>query len=97
MATEDQRLERGEMRNNKSIPGRGVLFVNSKKTTERHPDYMGEITLDRDYGRGTTIQIAGWRKTTPKNHLISIGISQRQEQAYPKSTIQEDGDVEIPF
>lgn len=82
---------------NKQTPGRGVLYINSRKSAEKQPDYMGELTLDRDYGRGTTLKIAGWRRTTPKNHLIGLSISQTQDRVYPRPVVEEDGDVEIPF
>jgi hypothetical protein len=77
-------------------PGTGVFFV-YQKTTDRQPDYKGELVLDRDYGKGSVIKIAGWKKTTPKNHLISISIDQRPaaNNVFPKPTIREDDDV--PF
>ena len=77
--------------------GTGVLFIN-QKNNDRQPDYTGELMLDRDYGRGTIIKIAAWKKATPKNHLISISISKPRDasEQYPKSTIVGD-DVEIPF
>jgi hypothetical protein len=78
--------------------GRGVLFV-ANKTSDKQPDYKGEICLDQNYGKGTVLKIAGWKKPTPKNHLISISIDQRpgKNDVYPKSTIKEEMDDEVPF
>ena len=77
--------------------GRGVLFHSAKKT-DKSPDFKGELVLDANYGKGTVLRIAGWRKQTPKNYLISLSISQYQNPGdqWPKQTIK-DGDVEIPF
>lgn len=76
-------------------PGQGVLLVNDKKTAEKQPDYKGEIVLDRDYGAGSTIRIAGWRKATKINHLIAIAIDQRQneDKQWPKPV----DDNSVPF
>jgi len=81
----------------KKIDGKGVLFVN-EKTKESQPDYKGDITLDRDYTKGSMVKISGWRKKTPKNHLISLSIdnykAQDQDRQWPK-TVNED--EEVPF
>ena len=81
----------------KNGPGQGVLYINDKKTTEKQPDYRGELVLDQAYGAGSTINIAGWKKTTPKNHLISIRIDQKQDgsKQWPKPVGGDDNDV--PF
>ena len=76
-------------------PGKGVLFVNSKKEKEAQPDYTGNILLDRDYKAGETLKIGAWRKTTPKGHLISISVDSftTNKTEYPRP-IHDD---EIPF
>ncbi len=77
--------------------GKGVLFVNDK-TKESQPDYKGNVVLDRDYSKGSEIKISGWKKRTPKNHLISLSIdnykAQDQDRQWPKP-VHEDEDV--PF
>lgn len=77
-------------------PGQGVLLVNSNKSQERQPDYKGEIILDKDYGAGSVIGIAGWRKTTKMNHLISLSIDKKQDsgQQWPKPV---EDDNSVPF
>ena len=49
-------------------PGKGVLFMNDRKTSEKHPDWKGTLTLSD----GTPVKIAGWTKQTPKGSLISL-------------------------
>ena len=80
-------------------PGQGVLLVNANKPAEKQPDYKGEIVLDRDYSAGSTIRIAGWRKTTKINHLIAIAIDQRQneDKIWPKPVGGRDDDNTVPF
>lgn len=76
-------------------PGQGVFFVNIAKQGAQ-PDYQGTLTLDQDYRAGEQIKIAGWKKPTPKNHLISISISKPyNQQEYPKPVVQDDN--EVPF
>lgn len=76
-------------------PGSGVLFHQSDKKNERGPDYKGNIVLDADYKRGETIKVAGWRKSTPKGHLISLMVEAPYKNAseYPKPVHDDD----IPF
>ena len=83
------------MNNRDQKLGSGVLFVNDKKTTERHPDYTGTMTLDRDYRQGEQIKISGWRKNTPRNHLISLQVNTYKVESYPKPVGHDDNDV--PF
>jgi hypothetical protein len=80
----------------KNRPGQGVLLTNEKKS-EKQPDYKGEIVLDRDYGAGSVIKIAGWRKATKINHLIAIAIDTRQneDKQWPKPVGNDDNS--IPF
>ena len=78
-------------------PGQGNLLTSEKKS-ERSPDYRGEIILDRDYAAGSTITIAGWKKVTPKGHLISLSLDKRQneDKQWPKPVGGRD-ENEVPF
>ena len=78
-------------------PGQGNLLTSEKKS-ERSPDYRGEIILDRDYAKGSTITLAGWKKVTPKGHLISLALDQRQneDKQWPKPVGGRD-ENEVPF
>jgi hypothetical protein len=76
--------------------GSGVLFQSEKKT-EKHPDYTGSIILDQDYGKGSEIKIAGWRKPTPKGHLISISINTFKANADNQWPKRVDNDDDVPF
>jgi len=76
--------------------GLGVLFIHDKKS-EKAPDYKGDLILDRDYSKGEKVKIAGWRKDTPRNHLISLRIDdyKASSESYPKPANRRDD--EIPF
>lgn len=78
-------------------PGQGNLKTVEKRT-EKQPDYRGEIVLDRDYSAGSTIQIAGWKKVTPKGYIISIALDRRQneDKQWPKQVGGRDPN-EVPF
>lgn len=76
---------------------KGVLFVNNKKTSERHPDYTGEI-----YVGDKKMRIAAWEKKSKKGStFLSLAISEfNQDNAAQKSSEQENNkfkDDEIPF
>ena len=82
----------------KSRPGQGTLFINAEKKTEKAPDYKGELICDQDYGKGSVIKISGWKKPTPKNHLISLAVDNYKantDKQWPKP-VDTDED-EVPF
>jgi hypothetical protein len=79
-------------------PGQGNLLTAEKKS-EKSPDYRGEIILDRDYAAGSSITLAGWKKVTPKGHLISLALDTRQneDKQWPKPVGGRDDDNSVPF
>jgi len=86
------------MSNYKQKDGTGVLFCNDDKKHEKAPDYKGKIIADRDYSKGSEIKISGWRKKTPRNHLISLSVdnykAQDQDRQWPKPVNEDE---EVPF
>ena len=82
--------------------GKGVLFQNDRKTSEKSPDWKGTLLLSEDYKAGQTLKISGWTKQTPKGSLISLSEdnwkppAQSNEQ-YPKEVANKKDDGEIPF
>ena len=79
-------------------PGQGNLLTAEKKS-EKSPDFRGEIVLDKDYAAGSTITIAGWKKTTPRGYLISLALDRRQneDKQWPKPVGGRDDDNTVPF
>jgi hypothetical protein len=85
------------MSNYKQKDGTGVLFCNDDKKHEKAPDYKGKLIADRDYTRGSEIKISGWKKKTPKNHLISLAVdnySANADKQWPKAVNEDE---EVPF
>ena len=81
----------------KNKDGSGVLFFNEDKKHEKAPDYKGKLILDRDYSKGSEVKISGWRKKTPKNHLISLAVdnySANTDKQWPKPVNEDET---IPF
>ena len=78
-------------------PGQGNLLTAEKKS-EKSPDFRGEIVLDKDYAAGSTITIAGWKKTTPRGYLISLALDRRQneDKQWPTPVGGRD-DNTVPF
>ena len=79
--------------------GKGVLFQNDKKTSDKSPDWKGTILLSEDYKAGQTLKIAGWTKNTPKGSLISLSEDNwkpQNNQQYPRE-VSHVQDPEIPF
>jgi hypothetical protein len=48
---------------------RGVLFLNDRKTTDKHPDRKGSINID-----GKEYWLSGWNKQTSKGDTISLSV-----------------------
>jgi hypothetical protein len=76
-------------------PGFGVILKNLSKTADKHPDYKGSILLDRDFGKGSVLTFAGWRKQTAKGELISLRLDTEMDKnkQWPKAI----DDNEVPF
>jgi hypothetical protein len=84
------------MSNFKNRDGSGVLFQNTDKKHEKAPDYKGKIILSRDYTAGSEVKISGWKKPTPKGHLISLNednYSANPDKQWPKP-VKDD---EVPW
>lgn len=55
--------------------GQGSLFINDKKTSDKQPDYQGNVMVN-----GKKMQIAGWKKQSKSgNTFLSIQISEPRE------------------
>lgn len=56
---------------------RGVLFKNSRKQTENHPDYTGSINID-----GTEYWLSAWiKESRAGNKFLSLSIGDEKEPA----------------
>lgn len=89
-----------EKKNNYAKEGRGVLFNNVDKKHDKAPDFKGELMLDQDYGKGSIIKISGWKKSTPRGYLISLGVDtygQNKDKVWPKAVHDDERSDEIPF
>lgn len=78
---------------------RGVLFQNTKKETEKHPDYTGELNVE-----GKEYWISGWKKVSKNgNPFVSLSIKPKepagnqQKAAQSPQRVDESFDDEIPF
>ena len=56
--------------------GTGVLFINKKKTTDKQPNFIGNIVTPE----GKEYRIAGWSKESPKGKYISISVKEPEEK-----------------
>ena len=70
--------------------GAGVLFKNTRKETERHPDYTGDIHLD-----GTDYWLSAWVKES-KGGMKYLSVSLGQEKK-PKGEQASAKTEEKPF
>lgn len=87
----------------------GVLFINDRKESERHPDWKGKVNID-----GTEYWLSGWKKQGQKGPFLSLSVGAPVESRekppepaprsaprsttskYPPSTHPAD-DSEIPW
>ena len=86
-------------------PNSGSLVPSTIRKSEKSPDFFGSINVDPAYLKDllqksnglVEIKLSGWKKPTPKNHLISITINNykaNEDKQWPKP-VHDDGDV--PF
>jgi hypothetical protein len=73
----------------------GVLFKNKNKTSDRQPDYRGNIDVE-----GTTYWISGWIKVSgpssknPGEKFMSLAVSRQESK---RQGAADDFDDDIPF
>ena len=70
---------------------RGVLFKNSRKETERHPDYTGAINIE-----GTDFWLSAWVQESKKGEkYLSLSLGAEKKPMGEESKATKDDDV--PF
>ena len=79
----------------------GAIFVNPKKTSEKHPDRTGSLNVD-----GVDYWVSGWLKKDKKgNPFMSLAVKAKEERPRQssdptrKAKPQDDdfGNSDIPF
>ena len=75
----------------------GSLFINKRKTTDRHPDRNGSCKIgDQEYW------VSGWiKKTKAGDPWLSLSFTAKEEQQERKPKTDQHGfddiDSDIPF
>jgi hypothetical protein len=54
---------------------RGVLFVNDRKETDKHPDWKGRLNIN-----GVDHWVDGWAKQSARGELISLSLGKPCDQ-----------------
>lgn len=91
-------------------PGKGVMYQEENKESEKHPDFKGFIVLEMDYRAGEKLKLAAWMKPTSRgNNLISLSednfTKKRRAEHQPDKEVQPsyvkhkryDDDSDVPF
>ena len=69
---------------NKDDTGRGFLFANPNKTSDKHPDLIGKIKTIY----GTVLYIGAWKRISEKNvHYYSISLKNWDNQFQENTNI----------
>ena len=74
----------------------GTLFKNTRKETDKHPDYTGSLDVE-----GTEYWLSGWVKTAgpgaknPGMKFLSVAVTPKE--GAPAKTGNTDYDDDIPF
>lgn len=72
-------------------PGKGVMYWEdeSKRSSDKSPDYKGFVVLEMDYKAGEKLKLSAWvRPTARGNNLISL--SEDNWSKKQRQTPQED-------
>ncbi len=54
---------------------RGTLSPNVRKTTEKHPDFKGQLNVD-----GKECWLSAWRRTGAKGEFMSLQIEPKEDR-----------------
>lgn len=63
--------------------GKGALFVNDRKQSDKHPDMNGKININ-----GVDYWLSGWWKQTQRGEILSLSLGQpvnQQQQQAPQA------------
>jgi hypothetical protein len=53
--------------------GRGVMYYEEERKSDKHPEYKGYVMLEMDYKAGDKLKLSAWiRKTSKGYNLISL-------------------------
>lgn len=90
--------------------GKGVLFKNDRKKTDKHPDYTGNFVLTKDLLKawieefkkadGMTefkVDLAAWIKQGQKGAFMSLSVSAPYDKPKEAPKPKNDLDDDIPF
>jgi hypothetical protein len=85
---------------------RGVLFKNTDKVADNHPDYRGQAEIDRvQYWVDAWIKTSGAKSKTPGAKFLSLSFKPKRASEHrggaanpaPQQSTQNFDDDEIPF
>lgn len=66
--------------------GQGTLFKNTRKTTDNHPDYTGEININ-----GKVMWLSAWIKEGKKGKFMSLAAKDKEDQRQTSSPAPKGG------
>lgn len=71
----------------------GVLFINDKRESERHPHMKGSINIE-----GVEYWVSAWSKTSPKvnGKFLSLSATIKDDQPAPKRAGGQDRNAPRP-
>ena len=71
---------------------RGAVWKNDRKTTDKHPDFNGAITID-----GKEYWLSAWRgdKQNPKSPVLSFSV--QPKEAAPAAPVTAEDFDDAPF
>ena len=94
-------------------PNSGTLWPNDRKTSPNHPDFRGDVHMDRTFlqdmidksdGGLIKLQVSGWEKLIAGKNCLSLSVSapyvpqERSERPQPRQVQQRpQPDEDVPF
>jgi uncharacterized protein (DUF736 family) len=77
-----------------TYPPGGALFTNQRKTSDKHPDYRGNLVEQHKGGEKINMDIAGWKKTSKSGTTF---LSLKADKPYKKEENSSPVSDDVPF
>ena len=81
------------MNQHQERPGKGVMYWNEDRKTDKHPHYKGFIILEMDYKAGEKLKLACYERMTSRGHNL---LSLSEDNYSKKKDMEREDEANTP-